>query len=119
MERLICSDASLGARDEILSRLYVAAIREDPTGPIRASQREWLAKAGACGTVACLTDAYDGRIARLLNTKGGNGAATHVFTEEPQGNRGTLDWSAPIEVVRPLIWLLSLEDGQDGKTPEA
>ena len=29
------------------------------------------------------------------------------------------DWSAPIEVVRPLVWLLSLEDGQDGKAPEA
>ena len=28
-------------------------------------------------------------------------------------------WSAPIEVVRPLVWLLSLEDGQDGKAPEA
>ncbi|WP_246685411.1 hypothetical protein, partial [Methylobacterium sp. WL103] len=29
------------------------------------------------------------------------------------------DWSAPIEVVRPLVWLLSLEDGRDGKAPEA
>ncbi|WP_200927319.1 P27 family phage terminase small subunit, partial [Methylobacterium sp. Leaf100] len=29
------------------------------------------------------------------------------------------DWSAPIEVVRSLVWLLSLEDGQDGKAPEA
>ncbi|MCJ2066812.1 diguanylate cyclase, partial [Methylobacterium sp. J-088] len=29
------------------------------------------------------------------------------------------DWSAPIEVVRPLVWLLSLEDGRDGKIPEA
>ncbi|KQP35947.1 terminase gpA endonuclease subunit, partial [Methylobacterium sp. Leaf100] len=28
-------------------------------------------------------------------------------------------WSAPIEVVRSLVWLLSLEDGQDGKAPEA
>ncbi|MCJ2106259.1 hypothetical protein MKK70_12890 [Methylobacterium sp. E-041] len=28
-------------------------------------------------------------------------------------------WSAPIEVVRPLVWLLSLEDGRDGKAPEA
>ncbi|MCJ2116558.1 hypothetical protein MKK65_08185, partial [Methylobacterium sp. J-001] len=32
---------------------------------------------------------------------------------------GYADWSAPIEVVRPLVWLLSLEDGRDGKAPEA
>jgi uncharacterized protein YecT (DUF1311 family) len=95
-EQLICSDASLGARDEILSKLYVAALREDTTGPIRASQREWLAKAGACGTAACLADAYDERIERLLRTKGGNGAATHFFTEEPKGNSGTLDVVGPI-----------------------
>ncbi|MCJ2116701.1 hypothetical protein MKK65_08985, partial [Methylobacterium sp. J-001] len=31
----------------------------------------------------------------------------------------TCEWSAPIEVVRPLVWLLSLEDGRDGKAPEA
>jgi uncharacterized protein YecT (DUF1311 family) len=95
-ERLICSDAALGARDEILSKLYVAALREEPKGPIKASQRQWLAKAGACGTAACLGDAYDERIETLLRTKGGNGAATHFFTEEPKGNSGTLDVVGPV-----------------------
>jgi uncharacterized protein YecT (DUF1311 family) len=95
-ERLICSDASLGARDEILSKLYVAAMRQDPTGPIRASQREWLSKAGACGTAACLADAYDERIEGLLRTKGGYGAATHLSTKEFDGNSSMLDVAGPI-----------------------
>ena len=96
-ERLICSDASLGARDVILSRLYVAAIRKDPTGRIKAGQREWLAKAGTCGTAACLGKMYEGQIDRLLRTKGGNAAASHFFTEEPKGNHGTLDVVGPTD----------------------
>ncbi|MCJ2046016.1 hypothetical protein MKK58_15990 [Methylobacterium sp. J-078] len=96
MERLICSDSALGARDEIQSKLYVAALREDPPGPIKASQRGWLAKAGACGTAACLGDAYDERIESLLRTKGGNGAARHFFTEKIDGNSGALDVAGPI-----------------------
>ncbi|MCJ2033833.1 lysozyme inhibitor LprI family protein [Methylobacterium sp. J-068] len=95
-ERLICSNPALGARDEILSKLYGAALREEPSGPIKANQREWLVKADTCGTAACLGDAYDERIERLLRTKGGNGAATHFFTEEPKGNSGTLDVVGPI-----------------------
>lgn len=96
MEHLVCADAALGARDEIMARLYAAARRQDGGGRVAASQREWLATAGACTTVACLAGAYDRRNARLLRSEGGGAAATDYFTEEPKGNHGTLSVVGPV-----------------------
>lgn len=95
-ERLICADAALGARDEILARIYAAALRKDVDGRIRAAQRQWHGQAEACGSAACLAQAYDGRIGALLTTEGGREAATHAFSEVPEGNHGTLSAVGPV-----------------------
>ena len=102
-ERLICSDAGLGARDEIMATIYASALRKDAGGRVRAEQREWLAKAEACGTAACLAAAYDARIGVLLGTEGGNAVATHLFTEAPAGHHGTLDVVGPVDGVVAVL----------------
>lgn len=96
MERLVCGDAALGARDEIMARLYAAALKAGKREAVEAGQRAWLRTARACATVTCLAAAYDGRIARLQRSEGGNAAGTDFFSDEPEGNHGTLNVVGPV-----------------------
>jgi uncharacterized protein YecT (DUF1311 family) len=96
MEHFVCGDPALGARDEIMARLYAAALKAGKREAIEAAQRTWLRTARACATVACLAEAYDGRIARLQRSEGGNAAGTDFFSDEPAGNYGTLNVVGPV-----------------------
>jgi hypothetical protein len=96
MERFVCGDAALGARDEIMARLYAAVLKAGKREAVEAGQRTWLRAARACATVACLAAAYDGRIARLQRSEGGNAAGTDFFSDEPEGNHGTLNVVGPV-----------------------
>ncbi len=96
MERLVCSDTALDARDAILAKVHAAARLNDADGRIARSQREWLTRAQACRTTGCLADAYDRRIAELLRSSNGNAAAAHFYTQTPAGLHGTLDVIGPV-----------------------
>jgi hypothetical protein len=96
MEHFVCGDLALGARDEILARLYAAALNAGKREAVEAGQRTWLRTARACDTVACLADAYDRRNAQLQRSEGGSAAGTDFFSEEPEGNHGTLNVVGPV-----------------------
>jgi uncharacterized protein YecT (DUF1311 family) len=68
-ERAICANRGLNDRDVRMSVLYGLDLRFVPMGSrdvIRRDQAAWLAKRRACGANgACLTRAYDARIAEL------------------------------------------------------
>lgn len=65
VEKTICADASLGARDEYISGIYAAlysAVSEKDK--LRSLQRAWLKERGACGPdKLCLQSRYDQMIA--------------------------------------------------------
>ncbi|MEE7464815.1 hypothetical protein MFUR16E_28285 [Methylobacterium fujisawaense] len=96
MERLVCGDAALGARDEILARLYAAALRAGKREAVETRQRSWLRKAHACQAGDCLATAYDARNAELQRSKGGATVGTDFFSEESNGSHGTLNVLGPI-----------------------
>jgi uncharacterized protein len=70
VERVICSDPALAARDRRMASLYEQAggSRHRPVDP---TQWRWLSARNACGRVpleavdACLAGVYDARIAEL------------------------------------------------------
>jgi uncharacterized protein YecT (DUF1311 family) len=96
MERIVCGDGALGARDEILARLYAAALKAGKRESVEARQRTWLGTAQACATAACLAEAYDRRNARLQRSKGGAAAGTDFLSLKLEGNHGTLDVVGPV-----------------------
>ncbi len=96
MERLVCGNAALGGRDEILARLYAAALNGGRRGSVEAEQRTWFRAAQACCSVACLAGAYDRRIAKLQRSQGEAAAGTDFFGEGTEGNHGTLNVVGPI-----------------------
>ncbi|MCJ2079456.1 hypothetical protein MKK68_28140 [Methylobacterium sp. E-016] len=96
MEHLVCGDAALGARDEIIARLYASASKVGKREAAVAEQRAWLGKAQACRTVACLADAYDRRNAELQRSEGGNAAGVDFFTDERDGASSTLNVVGPL-----------------------
>ncbi|WP_267358604.1 MULTISPECIES: hypothetical protein [unclassified Methylobacterium] len=96
MESLVCGDAALGARDEIMAKVYAAARRTEAGKSVEAKQRTWLATVQACKAVSCLAEAYDARIAELQRSEGGVMAATTFFTEKSAGNHGTLTVMGPV-----------------------
>lgn len=70
VERAICTDEALAARDRLLSSLFQDA--RQLAGPMRSalieSQRDWVARRNACrqpDMVSCISAAYDRRIAEL------------------------------------------------------
>jgi hypothetical protein len=84
MERLVCGDAALGARDEIMARLYAAALKAGKREAVEARQRKWLRTAEICNASACLAEAYDRRNAELQRSEGGTTVGTDFFSEDPK-----------------------------------
>lgn len=74
-ETAICSDIPLARLDRGLADAYAQALSwaadEAAKDDLRAAQRTWIGERNACGgDVACLTAAYEGRLAALQNPPG-------------------------------------------------
>jgi uncharacterized protein len=87
-ERAVCSNPSLGIRDDIMADLYSAALGPNPSS-LLAAQRRWLAQAARCGSAACIANAYDDRIGGLMRTDAGRRLA-RVFVYERGEDNGEL-----------------------------
>lgn len=66
VERIVCGDPSLSARDEGLARLYGAALKTRHGGDTRIKQRAWLADLQRCADLACVSDRYNEQIFELF-----------------------------------------------------
>lgn len=68
-ERTICRDYALGQQEARLATLFglaTAFVAMGQRGDIQDAQRAWLKRRDACGeNSACLTKAYDDRIAEV------------------------------------------------------
>jgi hypothetical protein len=68
VERAICADPVLAAKDSRMALLYEGS-RGSRRGPVDATQWRWLAARNACGRAAalnaCIDQIYDDRIAEL------------------------------------------------------
>jgi uncharacterized protein len=72
VERAICADASLAAKDRAMAALHTRA-REGHAPAVDLSQREWLATRNSCtrhvsterALASCLQQTYDSRIDEL------------------------------------------------------
>lgn len=82
IERAICADASLSARDRTLSETYYRLADTLPQAErfaLRDQQRDWIRRRNGCGSlVPCLANAYDHRIAQLRAMSGGQQVAAHA-----------------------------------------
>jgi uncharacterized protein len=68
IERTICTNPSLSAKDAALGKLYVSALRGSSAAEARSEQRLWVTQSQqTCRSVACLEDAYDERLAELFS----------------------------------------------------
>ena len=72
VEREICGNPSLAAKDKRMSRLYFEQLSYYveygdtlETNAFKAEQRSWLAQRDRCRTTQCLHIAYDSRIRQL------------------------------------------------------
>jgi len=72
VEKAICTNPSLAARDRRMSRIYfdtLASYREsgdrEAAADFQAEQRNWLARRNRCQTTVCLVRAYDRRIEQI------------------------------------------------------
>ena len=72
VEREICGNPSLAAKDRRMSRLYFEQLSYYAeygdaleTNAFKAEQRSWLAQRDRCRTIQCLHIAYDSRIRQL------------------------------------------------------
>lgn len=66
IEKTICADPSLSAKDSALGRLYNVVRQTDPAA--RDTQRKWVqAQQQVCTTRACLASAYDERLRELFS----------------------------------------------------
>jgi uncharacterized protein len=82
VEKLICANPALSARDATLNRVYGWALADaapvDRTG-IVAAQKQWIARTrDACSAAGCVGDAYDVRIRELAAIRFDGGAASYV-----------------------------------------
>ncbi len=69
VERLICADPALAARDRAVALLYRSRLARDPAK--RRRQSEWLLQTrNACSDAACVREALDDRIADILAEAG-------------------------------------------------
>lgn len=85
VEKLICAERTLAARDRALGAAYTAAMRQWPDDVktrARAAQRTWLAQRNACAqrsdATACVTASYQRRLIEVQIQGGQLGAATPV-----------------------------------------
>jgi uncharacterized protein len=80
VERAICGDSSLSARDRMLSETYYRladTLPQPERFALRDQQRDWMRRRNACGNlVPCLANAYDQRIGQLRALSGGQQVAT-------------------------------------------
>lgn len=82
VEKLICANSSLSARDAALNRIYGWALADaapvDRPGII-AAQKQWIARTrDACSTAGCVGEAYDARIRELAAVRFDGGIASYV-----------------------------------------
>jgi uncharacterized protein len=88
VERAICGDASLAARDRSLSETYYRLADTLPQAEriaLRDQQRAWIRLRNGCGSlVPCLANAYDHRIGQLRSL---SGALPQVATLAPPPQR--------------------------------
>jgi uncharacterized protein len=88
VERAICNDAALSARDRMLSETYYRladALPQAERFALRDQQRDWMRRRNGCGSlVPCLANAYDHRIAQLRTM---SGAPQQVATHAPAPQR--------------------------------
>lgn len=97
VERAICADPALSARDAVMGSLYAAAARGDEANRLQAQQSQWLAGRAACATSGCLETSYDRRIGQLMRTKGARRLARDFFTRGSKGDVGQLSVFGPQE----------------------
>jgi uncharacterized protein len=75
VERAICNDPALAARDRILSETYYRLadmLPQTERFALRDQQRDWIRRRNGCGSlVPCLANAYDHRIGQLRALSGG------------------------------------------------
>jgi uncharacterized protein len=75
VERAICNDPALAARDRVLSETYYRLADTLPQAErfaLRDQQRDWIRRRNGCGSlVPCLANAYDHRIGQLRAFSGG------------------------------------------------
>lgn len=85
VERMVCNNTGLASRDRILSALFYKKVEELPDSDraqLRQSQRDWLARRNACGSLtaslasSCVTLIYEDRIAELRGAPNVVAAAT-------------------------------------------
>src|SRR5215831_2287696 len=66
VEKLICSDAKLSELDGRLAAAYRRALATPAVAQrVKQDQRVWLADRNRCADAACLTNAYQRRLASL------------------------------------------------------
>jgi uncharacterized protein len=78
MERLICTDPALKARDDAMNALYGAALDHGGLLVARDQQRRWLRSARRCKDKDCLVSRYDIRNGELIRADM-NGRVTRRF----------------------------------------
>ena len=90
VERAICGDPALSARDRLLSETYYRLADRLPQAErtaMRDQQRDWIRRRNACGNlVQCIAQTYDQRIAQLQTMSGG--APQQMATLAPQRTVG-------------------------------
>lgn len=88
MERMICTDPTIAARDAAMTQLYRLQVGIDPISSV-AVQRRWLSSALSCRNPSCLRRLYDDRNAALLQLDGGRRVARR-FHLDTNGRSGDL-----------------------------
>ncbi|WP_152601733.1 lysozyme inhibitor LprI family protein [Burkholderia paludis] len=82
VEKLICANPSLTARDAALNRLYgwtIADAAPIDKQKLTTIQKQWIGHVrDVCTTAACVGDAYDARIKALASIRFDGGSATYV-----------------------------------------
>ena len=80
VERQVCADARLAARDVELAALYDDLddrFRWQERSALRDSQKDWVTERNLCWTEHCVREAYDERIALLRTIKVPRGGAPY------------------------------------------
>lgn len=74
VEKAICQNSSLAAKDRRMSRAYFRHLNYlnengayEDAADLKNAQRRWLGRRDRCQTVGCLHQAYDQRIRELDN----------------------------------------------------
>ena len=81
IEKMICADPHLSQLDEHLGRLYPAAVAKHPD--LKAAQQSWLrSQRNSCRDTACLSQAYQQRIAELSAPQNNN---WRIFSDKQLG----------------------------------